>query len=271
MIRHARGIVALGAGAVLAASLTAAATMAHANPTPVGIVQNTSGVAGYFANDNGQTRFRDVQADTTVVPQIKNLNGTSNGALGVELCNPNDGHAAQLGVWWNGTKYQVVYATGNLNTALTDACIMTGLITPTPQTLLTAFTINQGDRLHFEIFWQPHGFHAFHFNVCDITQDVCRQAVVPTGWENLYEAGIGAVSNANTITAPANIGLDVFTGTKFNYYSSTHAWNTIFVPAHWKLDQADFINSSSQVVMSSNGGLNGAGTTFPLFEGSTSP
>src|SRR6185437_9660822 len=78
--------------------------------TGIGVSSNTAGVAGYYANDNGHTRFRDVQADTTVTPQIKNLNGTSNGALGVELCDPNSGYAAQLGVWWNGSQYQVVYA-----------------------------------------------------------------------------------------------------------------------------------------------------------------
>lgn len=238
--------------------------------TLVGVSDNTAGVAGYYANDNGHTRFRDVQADTTVVPQIKNLNGTSNGALGVELCDPNSGYAAQLGVWWNGTKYQVVYATGTLNLALADPCIMTGLITPTPQQLLSSFTIGQGDHLHFEIYYNRVS-HWLHFNVCDTTLDVCRQATVFAGWRQFFEAGIGAVSNANLLTAPANILLDTFTGTKFNYYSSTRTWNSILVPAHWQLKEARFVNASDQVVMSPDETLNAGGTAFALEEGSTSP
>ena len=252
----------------------AASSAAHADPVGIKVVQNTAGEAGYFANDNGHTRFRDVQANVTVTPQIKDLNGTlaaGKGALGAELCDPNTGFAGQLGVWWNGSAYQVVYAAGNLAPAA-DPCIMTGLITPTPQQLLSSYTINKGDVLHFEIYWNPRGHHhALHFNACDVTQDICRQATVNTGHEDFYEAGIGAVTNAQVLTAPALNLLDSFTGTSFNYYSSTHGWNSINVPAHWDLQRADFINSSSQVAMSSNGSLNGAGNAFNLYEGSTSP
>lgn len=275
-----RRITALAGGAVLTIALALGlAGTAHGNPAGVGITQNTAGVAGYYANDNGHTRFRDVRADVTVTPQIKFLNGPGGqGALGVELCDPNSGYAGQLGIWWNAGlgKYQVVYAAGTLNMALADPCIMTGLITPTPQQLLSAFTISPGDHLHFEIYWNPVGvglahLHFFHFNVCDTTLDVCRQAQISTGWRNFYEAGIGAVSNANLLTAPALNFLDTFTRTAFNYYSSTHLLNTIYSPGHWPLKQADFVNASSQLVMSSNGSLDGGGHTFTLSEGSTSP
>lgn len=283
MLTHFRRYRRAFAAAVLAGGLAlgaAAAPAAHADPPGVGVVQNTQGESGYYANDNGMTRFRDVQADTTVVNQIKFLNGATagtQGALGVELCDPNSGRAAQLGVWWNPglSKFQVVYDTGVL-LPNGDPCIMSGLISATPQQLLSTFTINPGDHLHFEIFWQPHGFHFFKFNVCDTTLDVCRQATVPTGFLNLYEAGIGAVTNNLALTAPAANLLDTFTSTKFNYYSSTTAWNSIFVPAHWQLKRSDFVNSSDQVVMSPQqfgaltGSLNNSGTAFSLYEGSTS-
>lgn len=246
---------------------------AQAQPAGIGITDNTAGVAGYYVNDNGHTRIRDVQADATVVPQIKFLNGPGGqGAVGVELCDPNSGFAAQLGVWWNAglSRYQVVYATGTLNLALADPCIMTGLITPTPQQLLSTFTIGQGDHLHFEIFYNRLS-HWLHFNTCDFTLDVCRQAAVHVGFRQFFEAGIGAVSNAQMLTAPANIFLDSLTSTRFNYYSSTRQWNSIYVPAHWQLKEARWVNASSQVVMSPDESLNAAGNAFSLFEGSTSP
>src|SRR6185437_11044268 len=94
----------------------AAASTAHADPAGVGVVQNPAGEAGYFANDNGQTRFRDVRAQLNVTNQIKNLNGsnTNLGGVGVELCDPNTGYSAQLGVQWTGTAFVVQYGDGLL-------------------------------------------------------------------------------------------------------------------------------------------------------------
>lgn len=284
--RHAgrTGLARRIAGAVLAVGLAGTATTlatgaAFADPAGVGVVQNTAGEAGYFANDNGQTRFRDVQADLVVTNQLKNLNGesaTSVGAAGVELCDPNSGRAAQLGVYWDKSttpnRFRVAYATGSFSTATVDPCIQSGLVNPVPTNfLLDLLTISAGDHLHFEIYWQPTGHtHFFTFKVCDVTQDVCRQAHVGTGFLNLYEAGVGVVTQQNTLTAPAINSLVNFSGTKFNYYSSTKAWNSINVPSHWQLKRSDFVNGSDQVVMSSDGGLNGAGTAFPMFNGSTS-
>lgn len=274
-----RRITAAAAGLLAAAALALGTTWAaHADPAGVGVSQNTAGEAGYYANDNGQTRFRDVQADVTVTNQVKNLNGasiTNPGAAGVELCDPNTGRAAQLGVLWNPGlgKFQVAYDTGTFAAVTVDPCVQSGLVNPVPSNfLLSLLTIAPGDHLHFEIYWNPRGFiHRFTFKVCDVTQDTCRQAQsAPTGFLNLYEAGIGVVTQQTALTAPPLNSLVTFTGTKFNYYSSTRAWNSIFVPAHWELKRADFINSSFQPVMSSNGGLDTGGTTFPLFNGSTS-
>src|SRR5712664_1561698 len=95
------GAMILGTGLALGGSL-----VAHADPSGVHVIYNKQGEAGYYANSNGQTRFRDVQAQVTVTNGIKNLNGTgsNDGAVGVELCNPNTDYSVQLGVLWNGSR-----------------------------------------------------------------------------------------------------------------------------------------------------------------------
>jgi hypothetical protein len=269
-------ILALAGGLALTAGVFAAAgaTVAHANPAGVGIVQNTKGEAGYFAKDNGQTRFRYVQAQLGVTNQIKNLDGsgTNLGGAGVELCDPNTGYSVQLGVQWTGTRFQVSYGHGILgDLSGSDPCIMSGLVSgPTP---LAPIALNPvaGDQLTFNIFYDPHT-HWITVNSCDVTQDnTCRQAHFNDGFKNLYEFGVGAVSNGPTLTAPASNFLVNFSNLAANYYSATHGWNSIFVPAHWNLRQADWVNGSSQVIMSSNQSLDAGGHTFNLFNGSTSP
>jgi hypothetical protein len=264
---------AWAASAVFAAGLAfAMPQVAHANPAGVGIVQNTKGEAGYFANDNGHTRFRDIQAQVGVTNQIKNLDGANNnlGGVGVELCDPNTGYSAQLGVQWTGNRFQVQYGHGVLgNTNFADPCIQSGLITnPTPLSPLALNPVT-GDQLSFEIYYNPTS-HWITVNSCDLTQDVCRQAHFNDGFKNLYEFGVGAVTQQPTLTAPANNFLASFSHLAANYYSSTHFWGSIFVPAHWNLKQADWINGSSQVIMSSNGSLDSGGHMFSLFNGSTS-
>jgi hypothetical protein len=266
------------------ASITLAAGLAlgmagaaHADPAGVGVVHNTQGEAGYFANDNGHTRFRDVQAQVGVTNGIKFLNGANAqnpGALGVELCDPNTGYAAQLGVMWDTSvtpaRFVIKYGHGFLgNTTFADQCIQSGLISnPTP---LAPVALNPvaGDQLKFEIYYNPTS-RWFSLNACDLTQDVCRQAHWNDGWKNLYEFGIGAVTQQTALTAPASNFLALFSHTAANYYSSTTFWNSIFVPEHWTLKRSDFVNSSDQVVMSSNGSLDAGGHTFSLFNGSTS-
>jgi hypothetical protein len=261
----------LVAGAA-AFSAFALASPAHANPSGVGVVQNVKGEAGYFAKDNGQTRFRDVQANVGVTNQLKNLDGAGGlGGAGVELCDPNTGYSIQLGVQWNGSRYVINYGHGTLgDLSGSDPCIMSGLVSGPTTLAPVALNPAVGDQLHFEIYYNPSS-HWVTIKACDVTQDMtCRQANFNDGFKNLYEAGIGVVSNGPALTAPANNFLASFSGTSFNYYSSTKAWNSIYVPAHWNLRQADWVNSSDQVVMSSNGSLNGAGTMFSMSNGSTS-
>ena len=271
-----RKLAALAGAVVLSGGLAfAAATPAHANPAGVSIVQNTKGEAGYFAKDNGQTRFRYVQAQIGVTNQIKNLDGTNPtvnpGGVGVELCDPNTGYSIQVGVQWTGTRYQVSYGNGILGDLTgSDPCIMSGLVSgPTP---LSPVALNPvvGDQLNFSIYYNP-ATHWVTVNSCDVTQDnTCRQAHFYVGWKNFYEFGIGAVSNGPVLTAPAVNPLVSFTKTQANYYSATHGWNSIYVPGHWSLRQADWVNSSFQTIMSSNGSLDTGGHGFSLFNGSTS-
>jgi hypothetical protein len=267
----------LAAAAVLAGAGALASTgVAHADPVGVGVTHNTQGEAGYYANSNGQTRFRYVQAQVTVTNGIKNLNGSSTnpGAVGVELCDPNTDYSVQLGVLWTGTHFEVQYGHGLLGAPIggNDPCIQSGLVNGLTGhlTFLNGFTPVTGDVLTFAEFYNPKS-HWITVTACDVTQDSCRNAHFNDGYKNLYEFGIGAVSNANTLTAPASNFLVAFTHTAANYYSSTTAFNRIFVPAHWNLKRSDFVNSSDQVILSSNGSLNAGSTAFNLFNGSTSP
>jgi hypothetical protein len=269
MAAAAAAVAIAGGGLALAAALPASA-----NPVGVSVVQNTKGEAGYFAKDNGQTRFRYVQAQIGVTNQLKNLDGAGGlGGAGVELCDPNTGYSVQLGVQWNTGlgRFVVSYGHGILgDLSGSDPCIMSGLVSgPTP---LAPIALNPvaGDQLNFAIYYDPHT-HWVTVNSCDVTQDnTCRQDHFYVGFKNFYEFGQGVVSNGPVLTAPASNFLVNFTHLAANYYSSTHAWNTDFVPAHWTLRQADWVNASDQVIMSSNGSMNGAGTMFNLFNGSTS-
>lgn len=289
-------LAALTAAALVTGGLAFAAALPASASIPQ--INNThTGEAGYYVNDNGATRIRDVQATTVVQNTFKHLNGSGGelvqaGGIGVELCNDNTNFAAQLGIVWNDSTnaFQVEYGYGGLHddpsVVIQDPCAQDGLLNGGALGSFTepvtgihgnvalfphGIVPNVGDTLKFEIFYQPAGhFHYFQFKVNDVTQNRTEVQQVFAGWQNLYEAGIGVLTQANQLTGgPINL-LNTFSGTSFNYYSSNHPFNSILVPAHWDLEQAQFINSSSQVTLSPNSSLNPQGTGFSLFEGSTS-
>jgi hypothetical protein len=271
MLKRFAGLAAAG---ILAVSGAAAwAGTALADPPGIGVVANHSGEAGYFVNSNNHTRIRDAQATITANGHVVNLNGTGNndGGLGPELCDPNTGYADQLGLLWDGGAFQVEYGYGTL-AANNDPCIQSGLLQGLTSHLhlMNIPAVGLNDVLHFDLFFQPAGkIHYTTFGVCDLTADWCRVAKVFNGWHDFYEAGIGAVSNQATLTAPADNPLDGFSALSFNYYSSTRPINSI-VSWHWELKRADWVNTSAQPIMSSNGTLDPAGTSYQLSDGSTS-
>lgn len=275
-----RRLAAAGAvgAALLAGGTVAAAPAVMAAPTVVQINNTTVGEAGYYANDNTMTRFRDVQATTVVKNTFKQLNGasaTAPGGIGDELCNDNTNFAAQLGIEWNGTQFLIEWNDGTLTDpaaeTITDPCAQDGLLNngsgiTFPHPIIPVV----GDTLKFEIFYQPTGHHYFQFKVTDVTQNRSEVKQVFTGPHNLYEFGIGVLTNDATLTGGAVNLLNTFTATSANYYSATKAQNSIDVPAHWDLEEAQLENGSSQVTLSPDNSLNAAGTSFSLFEGSTS-
>lgn len=279
------GFIALVAGASVAAASPAFASgpvvpMIHNGP-------NGPGEAGYFANDNGGTRFRDIQFNTVAVNTIQDLNGTGvQGGLGGELCNDNSGWAAQIGIEWDTAHQPVVEYnyTGSLgpnspiltadpNQSDRDPCVEGGLLNNGVGIPLTKFTVHENDALHFEIYYNPKGHFGFHqlkFLVKDITQNITEVKTVSVPAQDLYEFGVGVVSRAPMVTGGAINLIDSFTGTAANYYSS-HSWIGSILSSHWDLQEADFVNLSHQPTITPNNTLDGSGSSFSVLEGSTSP
>ena len=281
-------------GAFAASSASAAAPVTPMiNNGPSG-----PGEAGYFVNDNGSTKIRDVMADLVVTNTLENLNGTSGtsstvpGGVGVELCNDNTGYAAQLGVEWTGTNFVVAYGdsttaplgdltTTQVSNADTDPCVEGGLLYPT--TIGPTFTnflnaspassvgaIHVGDTLHFEIYYDPRAkHHTLKFLVRDVTQNITRVQTVKIPAQDFYEAGIGVLTENQSLTGGAVNLINTFTNTYFNWYGNKSAAPASILNSHWDTESADFINGSNQVTVTP-AALNASGTSFQMLEGSTS-
>jgi hypothetical protein len=279
------------AGASLAAILTGTAMSLPANAASlpscannVSCTNNTTfGEAGYYGSDDNHTHYRFTETTVTASASLKNLNGLTQtspdneGAVGTELCDPNTGDVAQIGLFWDYTtsSYRVAYAEGTFSSLTAeDPCIDDGFENPaieSADTLLGNFTINQGDKVYVGVYYSPSRHHYLEFGACDITQDVCRQAQVSTGSQEYWEFGTGALTNNGTLTAPASNLLAAFTGSEVTTYSGKGPISISDVAGYnglGGLTEAQFDNASSQVVMSPNDSL--SGSTFSLFEGSTS-
>lgn len=301
--------LAAAAVTVIAVSWTGlAAGSASASAPAIAKVSNGPagpGEAGYYVNDNGQTRIRDVQATTVVTGTMENLNGLSDapGGLGVELCNDNTGVAAQLGIEWTGAKFVVEYnytgnpgfgGAGDVLAASPaqpdlDPCVEGGLLNGgTGQHFGNEITPKTGDTVHFEIYYDPHGHwaqssaepftwtwvHQVKFLVSDPTQGLTRVQTVEIPSVNFYEAGIGVISQQTGLAGGAINLIGTFTGAYFNWYGNCYgaacAPHGIVQPSHWDLELADFINGSNQVTLTPSQ-LSAGNTTFSELEGSTSP
>lgn len=266
-------------------------------PTTPPDTTQCGGEAGYYAVDNGMTRFRYVTATVTAGVSLVDLNGDSGedlGAIGVELCDPNTGEAFQLGVTSPASgEYQVVYGYGDLNGVYEDDCIQSGVLLPIPPGgfantspipvtggnavlltgLNTAQPIATGDSLTLSIYYNPRRHSDVEFTVCDNDQTWgCRNPTVGgVGYQNFYEFGIGGLTTNVDLTSPALNELSEFTSVAANFYASKTSFGSIYEPSHWNLREGVLVNSSSQAIMSPNESLSDNGSSFVLDEGSTSP
>jgi hypothetical protein len=298
--------IALMAALGLAWSASAASlpTCAVTNTHCVSLPTTTSGagLAGYYGAEDSQTRYRYVQTVTTASAHLADLNGQDSGGVGTELCDPNNGWGAQLGLVYYQGAYYVVYAytgdnigTGTFTTtAKADPCIQNGLINTdiaqavSQQSILGSSNggnvINQGDTILLQEFYNPWTasthYHEVAFDACDLTTGVCRQGggfythePAPDGTE-MREFGIGAVADGVTVTAPADLPADTFTSNEVTCYSCAHpvpVSSVYGIPdGTGGLTEAQWVNSNSQAVMSPNSDMTAAGD-FTIYEGSTSP
>ena len=295
-------LVASAALAIGAAGVASAATvpLIHVTQgtTPGGDV-SASGVSGYYWADDGHTHPRYVQATVTAVPSLNNLNGfgtTAVGAAGATLGNENTGDAAQIGVFdVNGT-YKVAWAEGSLPNwhVYDDAVIEAGLLAPISTTtpylsltpplgvqdglLLNNIVINAGDRLLLSISYSVGRHHTDTFSVTDLSRPNEHRSVTTAAPEQAYtEYGIGVLSNAGDLTSPASNFVASFANAATACYSCAKAApitrGEIGYYGHEGLSQVDYVNSSTQTLISPDSSLGGGvnNAMFSVYEGSTTP
>ena len=288
MIRRARNIlVAAGSAAILAGGMSlAGAGAASAASLPIcpgsHCTTDSVGMAGYYGADDNHTHYRYVQTVTVAAPTLIDLNGVGAGTIGgvgVGLCDPNIGFAAQLGVAFYAGAFHVNYLIGFYNPQ-PDPCVQNGIINTVFKfgSPLGLNGVSAGDELQLAIWYAPSGhfFHHFVFSVCDVTSQVCRQAETHGPFNlNLWEFGIGAVANNVSLTAPADNPLDTFSSNMVTCYTCSHMVPiTAVSPVNpfgiGGLTQAQFANISSQIVMSPNNSL-ASNNEFTVYNGSTTP
>lgn len=293
MIRTRTRLLGAFAAAGTACLLLLSPALANAAGYPVTNVTGANGEAGYYAADDGGTHYRFVETTVAASPALNDLNGENGGAVGVTLCDPNTGYAVQLGLWDNSGQFNVSYADGTLpGSASSDPCIDAGFvdtsISSAPQLVgphaPTTVTVNTGDLVYLAIYYDPtasHGHHTLVIDADNLTQGWSRQFQTHISAKEFYEFGIGAVNNDGiNLTAPAANLLETFNNDQISCYgcqthfpiSRVHTQGGPYVPGTG-LREAQFVNSSSQVLMSPNGSLGGPplSDTFSMFEGSTSP
>ncbi len=291
MLAAAGSVAILAGGMTLAGpagaqSLPSCATGSHCTtdvPT-AGSLGEDGGVAGYYGADDNHTHYRYVSTVVTAAPQLVDLSGAVASDLGAlpsvgdELCDPNDGVTAQISLGYVSGTWEVRYIVGKYPAAA-DPCIQnnfqtSGAIFKTG-TVLTLNGISTGDQVFLGIYYDPAGkhFHQLSFGVIDATSGIARQAWARTRALNFWEFGIGAFTPGSVLTGGAVNKFETFTDDYTTCYSCAHAVAISTVsPVNpfgaGGLYEAQFANSSSQVVMSPNDTL--SGSTFSMFNGSTS-
>jgi hypothetical protein len=244
------GAVLVTAGALLA--LTAAAAGASTDVT------TTNGEAGYVMA--GGAVYHQVAADLTTTLESENMvPGVSADAVGVQLCDNNDGFAAQLGIIRNAaeTTFSVRYATGDLKGTTVDPCVGDGVLGSSSALASAALgNIPEGDTIALSIRregtireWQKdykryydHGrksYWVYHwvrygtvqYSAEDVTTGYVpwlHTVLIPLGqW--FYEAGAGAqrtitpLTSGNATTPLSNDLADFTDVTANGFYFNSHA------------------------------------------------
>jgi hypothetical protein len=298
MLAAAGSVAILAGGMALAGSASAASLPSCLNGTRCtettatpGSISEPGGVAGYYGADDNHTHYRFVQTVVTASPQLIDVNGPLSSkyypaTVGDELCDPNDGVNAQISLGYTATfGWQVFYVVGKFPVSPSggsaDPCIQDNYLANGGSiyrvgTLLGLTGVSEGDQIYLGIYYTPGGHHEHQlsFGACDITSGECRQAYTSTRYSlNFWEFGIGAFAPAEVLTGGAVNLFDTFSYDQVTCYSCSHAVNVSAVqPVNQfgigGLYEAEFANSSSQVVMSPNDSLSGA--KFSMFNGSTS-
>jgi hypothetical protein len=252
------------------------------------------GVAGYYGANDNHTHYRFVSTEVVATPGLVNLNGHDprtnaviprSGGVGVQLCDPSTGKAAQMSLSYNGTKngYQLLYAVGFFGPGSTafgqDPCVQTGFIQfPFPGKSAFFGGITAGDTIYLAIYYDPNGgrfHHQISFGACDITQKVCANVWSGTVFSQSFtEFGTGAFSDNNRIQGDVSLlnKVSPFTNNQVTCYSCAGPVNiTTVQPVNsfgiGGLYEAQFVNVSGQIQMSPMDSLTNAG--FTIYSGST--
>jgi len=262
------------------------------NGAPIsGSIGENGGVGGYYGADDNHTHYRYTQTTVTASPQLVDLSGaiaSDLGALpsvGTELCDPNDGVTAQISLGYvpADNQFEVRYIVGKFP-ANADPCIQnnfqtSGAIFRTGH-ILFAHSVGSGisvnDKVFLAIYYSPGGRHEHQlsFGVIDATTGVSRQAYTASRFQlEFWEFGTGAFTPASILTGGATNEFETFSGNDVTCYSCKgpvpiSSVSPVNPFGAGGLYEAQFVNSSSQVVMSPNDSL--AGDTFSMWNGSTS-
>ena len=236
MFRKSRVLATAGV-----ATLALAGGLAFAGTASANTITNTnSGEAGYLLANDGHTHYRFISTRVEAGPNLATLNDTGNtsdGAEGVELCDPNTGFAAQVGLFWNGTNYEAAYAYGVLPQPTTgpyDPCAQSGLLadlpagTPSVGTSDVTFgkasvDVATGQTVQVSVYYNPKGSHShqLQFSILNVTTGWVRNPTYSIPAQEFWEAGAGAFTPNVQTNAFSAINPLTFTNTIANFYSST--------------------------------------------------
>jgi hypothetical protein len=247
------------ASAALALGSLAASGVANAAPAvaPTSFTNFGIGEAGILLAEDNHTHYRYVQSVTEARTVLGSLNNTSvsptiDGAQGSELCDPNTGFVAQVGLFYDGAngKYYIAYADGYFNSdgvnEDTDVCASGGLLdtitedgtlNPTlspadvgvPQgdstgldtvehSGLIPVSVTTGQNVLTSVYYDRHGH--ISFGVANEKTGWARSPQVKTAKPEFWEAGAGAFTPTITTNAFDAITPILVSNVLVNFYSS---------------------------------------------------